>query len=138
VRAQRGVQIKGNKVEHMFVIDSVGLSSRTDCGLEFYSLLHFFCLRARDIQVPMGCIGFGSGEGFTFTVLITLLQRFLIHFFGAKLSLILYVLPVSTGLGEGCTFELWFCLRERWEIYFRSEKLRSTSYVCKFRVLPGL
>jgi hypothetical protein len=58
VRAQRGVQIKGDRVEHVFAIDGVGSSSGTDRGLEFYSLLHFFCLRARDIQVPMGCIGF--------------------------------------------------------------------------------
>jgi hypothetical protein len=58
VRAQREVHVKGNRVKHVSAINGVGSFSGTGRGLGFYSLLHFFYLRARDIQVPMDCIGF--------------------------------------------------------------------------------
>jgi hypothetical protein len=46
-------------------------------------------MRARAIQVSTGCIGFWGGKCLRFTISFTLLQRFLILFRGAKLTLIL-------------------------------------------------
>jgi hypothetical protein len=46
-------------------------------------------VHARAIQVSTGCIGFWDGKCLHFTVSFTLLQRSLILFRGAKLTLIL-------------------------------------------------
>jgi hypothetical protein len=95
------------------------------CGIIFLNRLQLrvsfssaFLVRARAIQVSMGCIGFWGGKCLCFTVSITLQQRSLILFHGAKLILILLCASGFTSTEAGLHFRsLWLTTRALWDLF---------------------